>query len=76
MTGNIITVDIKLLKDDKLKQILALAGFKVEINKRYVQLIDNDSSNADNYSDLTFKSLYDAVKVVGCYLNNQFKFVA
>lgn len=74
--GGIITVDIKLLKDDKLKQILALAGFKVVINQRYVQLVDNNSSNADNYSDLTFKSLSDAVKAVGCYLNNQFKFVA
>lgn len=73
---DIIVIDIKQLRDGKLVQLLDLAGFGVVMKDRSVALIDKKSEDACKYSDLEFKSLYDAVIAVEPYLRNEFRIVA
>jgi hypothetical protein len=68
-------INITKLEKFKLCQLIDLAGFKTIINRRTVTLIDKKNTKADEYSDLTFESLYEAVRAVGEYLSNQYKFV-
>ena len=74
--SNIIVLNIRHLRREKMMQLIDLAGFKTEIYNRYISLIDKESRDADKYSDLTFESLYEAIRAVEPYLKNQFKFVA
>lgn len=75
MSG-VIEINIKQLRDGKLVQLLDLAGFGVVIKARYVELIDKKSEDACKYSDLVFKSLYEAVMAVEPYLRNNYRIVA
>jgi len=59
-----------------IKKLIDLAGFNTVTNQFCVILTDKKNPNADKYSDLTFKTLYEAAKAIEPYICNQFRFVA
>ena len=74
--NQIQTINISHLETYKLCQLIDLAGFKTIIGKSYIRLEDKNNTNADKYSDLTFKTLIEAARAVQPYIMNKFKLVA
>jgi hypothetical protein len=74
--SNIIEVRLRDQQQYKLCQLIDLAGFTTIINKQNVTLIDKTNRNADQYSDLCFKTLFEAIQAVAPYLKSKYKFIA
>lgn len=73
--NGVSVINPKKLRQSQLKQLLDLAGFKVIIREREIELIDKENPDADKYADLTFDSLNEAVMTVQHSLRGQFSFV-
>ena len=76
MTNQIKEINISELETYKMYQLIDLAGFKAIIGRCYIRLEDKNNTNADEYSDLTFRTLIEAVKAIQPYIINSFKLVA
>jgi hypothetical protein len=76
MSNQIQEINISELETYKLCQLIDLAGFKTIIGKSYIRLEDKKNTNADKYSDLTFRTIVEAARAIQPYIVNQFKIVA
>ena len=60
----------------KIKQLIDLAGFNTITNNNSITLVDKSHPNADNYADLRFRDLKEAVAVINPYLKRiKFKII-
>lgn len=80
MNKQVEIINIKQEKAKRLIDIISTAGFNTKFitvcERTYIRLEDKNNTNADEYSDLTFRTLIEAVKAIQPYIINSFKLVA
>jgi hypothetical protein len=76
MGSKIQEVSISKIERYVIYDLIESAGFRVVSTNNAVTLEDTTSREADKYSDLTFKSLVEAVFAIAPYICNQIKLTA
>jgi stress-induced morphogen len=80
MSNQIEEVRLTDLDTDRICKLIKKAGFnpkRIQIgDKSYIHLEDKNNTNADKYSELTFRTFIEAARAIQPYIMNKFKLVA